>query len=153
MPSSLDRIEKHVVVAAPRSRVWKALTDSRQFGEWFGVKFDEPFAPGKVLKGNITNSGYERLEMAAWIETIEPETRFAFRWHPHAVDTTRDYSAEPTTLVAFTLEDVPGGTKLTVVESGFDQIPEWRRQAAFTGNTSGWEQQIVRVRDYVEATV
>jgi uncharacterized protein YndB with AHSA1/START domain len=150
MSSSIDRIEKNVVINAPRSRVWNALADSQKFGEWFGVRFTEPFKAGAVLTGNITNKNYEHIAITAWIETIEPETRFAYRWHPHAIDTTRNYSDEPTTLVTFTLDDTPDGTKLTVVETGFDQIPESRRQEAFTGNTGGWEQQVIRVRKYVE---
>src|ERR1700761_4504247 len=92
MPSSIDRIEKNVVINAPRSRVWNALADSQKFGEWFGVRFNEPFKPGAVLTGNITNKNYEHIEITAWIETIEPETHFAYRWHPHAIDTTYDYS-------------------------------------------------------------
>jgi uncharacterized protein YndB with AHSA1/START domain len=151
MPSSTDRIEKNVVINAPRHRVWNALADSQQFGKWFGVKFSAPFESGAVLTGNITNKGYEHIEMSVWVETLEPERQLAFRWHPHAIDTTQDYSAEPTTLVTFTLDDAPDGTILTVVESGFDQIPESRRQAAFTGNSEGWRQQMERVRKYVDA--
>jgi uncharacterized protein YndB with AHSA1/START domain len=151
MTTSTDRIEKQVVLSAPRTRVWSALADSQKFGEWFGIKFNAPFKAGSVLQGNITNKGYEHIEMTVWIETVKPEQEFSFRWHPHAIDTTHDYSAEPTTLVAFTLEDVSEGTKLTVVESGFDQIPESRRQAAFTGNSNGWQAQTERIRKYLDA--
>lgn len=151
MPSSTDRIEKSVQLDAPRARVWRAITDVREFNAWFGVALEGPFVPGAVVRGNITSAGYEHIMMTAWVETLEPEHTFAFRWHPHAIDTTVDYSAEPTTLVTFTLEDADGGTRLTVVESGFDALPESRRLQAFTGNSGGWASQVQRIKKYVEA--
>jgi uncharacterized protein YndB with AHSA1/START domain len=147
--SDTDRIEKQIVLEAPRARVWRALTDVRQFNEWFGVQLTSPFRPGAVVTGRITFPGAEHLTMTAWVETMEPERRFSFRWHPYAIDPAVDYSGEPTTLVTFTLEDVEGGTRLTVVESGFDAIPESRRVAAFRGNAEGWAIQVERVRDYL----
>jgi uncharacterized protein YndB with AHSA1/START domain len=149
MSSSTDRIEKSVVLSAPRSRVWRALTDIREFNKWFGVELTAPFAPGAVISGHITSPGYEHVVLTAWVEKIEPEHAFSFRWHPNAIDMSADYSSEPTTLVAFTLEEVPEGTRLVVVESGFDALPESRRMSAFAGNGQGWESQMKRIAKYL----
>jgi uncharacterized protein YndB with AHSA1/START domain len=151
MPSSTDRIEKDIVLDYPRARVWRAISDVREFGEWFGVALTTPLTAGAVATGKITFPGYEHLVMTIWVETVEPERRFAFRWHPNATDQSIDYSGEPTTLVTFTLDDVKGGTKMTIVESGFDALPESRRLKAFTGNSGGWEQQSQRIRAYLAA--
>jgi len=151
MPSSTDRIEKQIVLDSPRARVWRAITDVREFNQWFGVALTTPFEPGAVVSGYITNPGYESLLMTAWVETMEPEHRFSFRWHPAAIDAKTDYSAEPSTLVTFVLEEVKGGTKLTVTETGFDALPESRRTKAFAGNESGWGQQMQRIRTYLAA--
>lgn len=149
MSSSTDRIEKQVVLDAPRSRVWRAITDVRQFNQWFGVALKEPFAQGGTSSGNVTHPGYESLVMTLWVETVEPETRFAFRWHPDARDMSADYSKEPTTLVTFLLEDAGAQTKLTITETGFDALPESRRATAFKGNDAGWAQQAVRIGKFL----
>ena len=149
MPSSTDRLEKQIVIDAPRTRVWRAITDVQEFNEWFGVRLTSPFAPGAEVSGQITIPGYTHVTMTAWVETVEPEHRFSFRWHPNAIDPKVDYSGEPTTLVTFTLEEVSGGTRLTVTESGFDAIPEWRRVPAFQGNSEGWASQLENVRKHV----
>ena len=151
MQSSTDRIEKSVVLPAPRSRVWRALTDVREFNSWFGVALTAPFTPGAIIKGNLTNPPYQHVTMTVWIETIDPERAFSFRWHPNAIDTSIDYSAEATTLVAFTLEDVPDGTRLIVTESGFDALPPERRLQSFIGNSRGWESQMKRIVGYLAA--
>jgi uncharacterized protein YndB with AHSA1/START domain len=147
-----DTIVKQVLLRAPRARVWRALTDASQFGAWFGVKFSDPFAAGARIRGPITFKGYEHLTLDMTVETIEPEHRFAWRWHPNAIDPKRDYSAEPTTLVTFTLEEVAGGTMLTVVESGFDAIPAERRAEAFRGNEGGWAHQMESIAKYVDTS-
>src|SRR6185437_7381224 len=121
--SSTDRIEKKKLLRAPRSRVWRAVTDAREFGAWFGVAIEGAFSQGAHVRGKITSAGHEHLTMELWVEAIEPERRFAFRWHPFAVDPSVDYSKEPTTLIEMTLSEAEGGTLLTVVESGFDAIP------------------------------
>jgi uncharacterized protein YndB with AHSA1/START domain len=149
MPSSTDRIEKSVVLSAPRSRVWRALTNVREFNTWFGVELTTTFVPGAVVSGKITSKGYEHLVVTVWVETIEPERAFSFRWHPNATDTSVDYSAEETTLVAFTLDEVPEGTRLVVTESGFDALPESRRLQAFDGNSNGWASQLKRIAKYL----
>jgi uncharacterized protein YndB with AHSA1/START domain len=151
MSSSTDRIEKQIVLNSPRSRVWRAITDVREFNQWFGVALTTPFAPGAVVSGYITSPGHESLLMTAWVETMEPERCFSFRWHPSAIDPNVDYAADPTTLVTFILDEVDGGTKLTITETGFDALPESRRTKAFSGNASGWEQQLQRIRNYVAA--
>ena len=133
-----DRIEKEIVLRARRSRVWRALTDAREFGTWFRVKLEGDFIAGKPVVGNITYPGYEHLRFEATVERMEPERLFSFRWHPHAVKEGVDYSNEPTTLVEFTLEETPDGILLTVTESGFDRIPLDRRAEAFTANEGGW---------------
>ncbi len=144
-----DRIEKSVTLAAPRSRVWRAISDARELNKWFGVNLEPPFVVGQETSGKISIPNYDHLSMTIWIETLEPETRMAFRWHPNANDEGVDYSTEPMTLVTFTLSDVDGGTRLTVVETGFDALPEARRGPAFMGNSSGWEGQMKRIANYL----
>jgi uncharacterized protein YndB with AHSA1/START domain len=146
-----DRIEKEVFLQAPRAKVWRALTDAKQFGEWFGVRLRGSFAPGARVKGAITHAGYEHVEFDVVVGEMEPERRFSWRWHPNAIEANRDYSDEPTTLVVFELEDAPGGTRLKVVESGFDAIPAARRLEAFRGNEGGWAAQAESIKRYVEA--
>ena len=146
---STDRIEKKIVLRAPRSRVWRAIADAKEFGRWFGVVLESPFAAGARVRGKITEPGYEHVVMEITIERIEPERLFSYRWHPYAIEPGVDYSSEPTTLVEFRLEEVPGGTALTVTESGFDQIPAARRTEAFRMNDQGWTEQVKRIERYV----
>jgi uncharacterized protein YndB with AHSA1/START domain len=146
---STDRIEKSVVLRAPRTQVWRALSDINAFGQWFGVRLDGPFAPGARLGGKVTHPGYEDAPFEMTIDRIEPERLLSWRWHPNAVDPRKDYSAEPTTLVEFKLDDAPGGTKLTVAESGFDAIPESRRHEAYRGNDKGWAMQMDSIERYL----
>jgi uncharacterized protein YndB with AHSA1/START domain len=148
--SSTDRIERKILLRAPRSRVWRALSDSAEFGTWFGVKVEGTFAPGAHVRGAITHPGYEHVVFDITIERMEPERLFSWRWHPHAVEPGVDYAAEPTTLVVFELEEIPEGTRLTVTESGFDQIPAARRGKAYRSNESGWTEQMENIRKYVE---
>src|SRR5262245_22615409 len=136
--TSTDRIEKEIVVKAPRARVWRALTDATEFSKWFGVEMKDTFKPGARAKGKITHPGYEHLTLDMTVERMEPEHLFSWRWHPYAVDPSRDYSGEPTTLVECEITEVPGGTRLRIVESGFDRIPLARRDEAFRMNASGW---------------
>ena len=148
--TATDRIEKTVILNAPRSRVWRGISDAREFGVWFQVKLDGQFTAGATIRGTITYPGYEGLPMALAIERIEPEQYFSYRWHPG--DPRDDYSAEPTTLVEFTLEDAPGGTRLTIVESGFDKIPLSRRAKAFRMNEDGWTEQIENIQRHVSTS-
>src|SRR5216683_6024357 len=143
-------IEKRIELKAPVSRVWRALTDYREFGEWFLVKLDGPFVPGQVSRGQITYPGYEHVRWEAEVQKMEPERLFSFIWHPYAIDPTQDYSGEPSTLVEFTLESTATGTLLRVVESGFDKLPSKRRLEAFWMNDSGWSQQIQNIARHVE---
>jgi uncharacterized protein YndB with AHSA1/START domain len=144
-----DAIEKSVTLRAPRSRVWRAITNAKEFGEWFRVKLEGTFAEGAITRGKITYPGYEHLTMEMQVERIEPERYFAYRWHPYAVDPNVDFSSEPTTLVEFRLEEADGGTVLTVVESGFDRIPLARRAEAFRMNDGGWTEQMKNIERYV----
>jgi uncharacterized protein YndB with AHSA1/START domain len=144
-----DRIEKTIILRAPRSRVWRALTTPQEFGAWFGVTFTGAFTPGATISGRITTPGYDHLTMEILVERVEPEHLFSYRWHPYAHDPNVDYSAEPTTLCEFRLEDVPEGTRLTVVESGFDRIPASRRDEAFRMNDGGWAAQLVNIERHV----
>jgi uncharacterized protein YndB with AHSA1/START domain len=150
--TSTDRIEKLVNLDAPRSRVWRALTDVRQFGAWFGCALTGAFTPGAEVSGKLTIKNYDHLTITLWIETMEPERRFAFRWHPYAIEPDVDYSAEPTTLVSFTLDDAAGGTRLTIVESGFDAIPESRRAKAFSSNSAGWDGQAKNIQKFLASS-
>jgi len=144
-----DRIEKKIELKAPISRVWRALTDYREFGEWFRVKLDGPFVPEQVSTGHITYPGYEHLKWEAVVKEMEPERLFSFTWHPYAVDPKADYSQEPPTLVEFRLEKTAGGTLLRLTESGFDKIPAHRRDQAFRMNDGGWAQQMKNIESYV----
>jgi uncharacterized protein YndB with AHSA1/START domain len=159
-PSATDRIEKTITLRAPLSRVWRAITDSQEFGRWFGVRFQELFAAGRALTGTITptevdpevaklQEPYAGIAFDFLIERIEPMRLFSFRWHPGGVDPKVDYSKEPTTLVVFELREVPEGTVLKITESGFDQIPLERRAKAFSGNEAGWEHQTKLVARYL----
>jgi len=145
-----DRIEKSIAIAAPVERVWQALTDHEEFGAWFRVKLDGPFALGEVSRGRITHSGYEHLKWEARVVAMDAPSLFAFTWHPYAVDPDRDYSADPQTRVEFRLEPAGEGTRLTVVESGFDSLPAERRDEALRMNTSGWETQVKNVKAHAE---
>jgi uncharacterized protein YndB with AHSA1/START domain len=149
MSTSTDRIEKQIVLKAPLQRVWRALTDSGEFGEWFRVKLTRPFVAGKRITGPILHKGYEHITWDVTIEQMVPEKLFSWRWRPHAIDPDKDYSQEPTTLVVFELSEVPGGTLLKVTESGFDGVPIERRETAYRGNTEGWSIQVANVERYV----
>ena len=158
--TTTDRIEKTVTLKAPRDRVWNAIVDSKQFGTWFGVDFTSAFAPGAKMTGRITptqvdaavakqQEPYAGRAFEITIEKIEPMRLFSFRWHPFAVDETHDYSKEPTTLVEFVLDEVPGGTRLVITESGFDRIPLERRAEAFQANDGGWTAQAELIAKYL----
>jgi uncharacterized protein YndB with AHSA1/START domain len=142
---STDRIEKRVVLRAPRSRVWRAIADAKEFGTWFRLTLDGAFAEGKTVRGS-----HDAFKVELRIERIEPERYFSYRWHPYPKDPAKDYAEEPMTLVEFTLEDAEGGgTAVTIVESGFDRIPLARRAEAFRMNTEGWAGQIKNLAAYV----
>ena len=149
---STDRIEKSLVLRAPRARVWRALTHAAEFGAWFGVKIEGEFAAGATVRGTITTKGYEHLTMELVIDRIEAERYFSYRWHPYAIDPKVDYSAEPPTLVEFRLEDADEGTLLRVVESGFDRIPAARRAEAFRMNDGGWAKQMENIARHVASS-
>jgi uncharacterized protein YndB with AHSA1/START domain len=144
-----DQIEKRIELKAPVSRVWRALTDYREFGEWFGVRLDGPFIQGHVSRGQITYPGYEHLKWEAVVQKMEPERLFSFTWHPYAVDPKIDYSTETPTLVEFKLEQTTNGTLLLLTESGFDKIPANRRLEAFHRNDGGWAEQMKNIETYV----
>jgi uncharacterized protein YndB with AHSA1/START domain len=157
---SEDRIVKTIVLRAPRDRVWRALTDSSEFGSWFGMKLDGPFVPGAQVRGVIVpttvddsvaaaQKEYEGFPVEIFIEKIEPKRLFSIRWHPYAVDRKVDYTAEPTTLVEFVLDDAPGGIMLTVSESGFERIPLARRAKAFTANEQGWTMVVTLIEKFI----
>jgi uncharacterized protein YndB with AHSA1/START domain len=159
-----DRIEKEIRLQAPRARVWAAISDAREFGAWFGMTLDAPFVAGKAVTGRIApttadpdiaklQEPHAGTPFELYIETIEPERRFAFRWHPFAIDRTVDYSTEATTLVTFDLEDADGGTRLRLTESGFSRIPLARRKDAFTANDGGWTLQMGLIGKYLAAHV
>jgi uncharacterized protein YndB with AHSA1/START domain len=157
-----DRIQKVVTLKAPRERVWRAISDAQQFGTWFGVEFDGPFVAGAHVRGTMTPTKVDadvakmqepyRGRAFDWtVDRIEPMQMIAFRWHPFALDPNVDYSAEPTTLIEMVLDEVAGGTKLTITESGFDNIPLARRAQAFAANDGGWTKQIELIAKYLDA--
>ena len=147
--ASTDRIEKKVLLRASRARVWRALSNADEFGAWFRVKLEGPFIEGASTRGRITHPGYEHVTMVMDIVRIEPESFFAYRWHPYAIDPKVDYSSETRTLVEFRLEDAEGGTKLSIVETGFDALPVGRRDEAFRMNDGGWTQQAKNLATHV----
>jgi uncharacterized protein YndB with AHSA1/START domain len=144
-----DRIEKRIELKVPVSRVWQALTDHREFGEWFRVRLEGPFVPGQVSRGQITYPGYEHVIWRATVQKMEHERLFSFTWHPYAIDPNVDYSQEQPTLVEFKLESTPGGTLLLLTESGFDKIPADRRAEAFRMNEGGWAAQLLNIERHV----
>jgi uncharacterized protein YndB with AHSA1/START domain len=155
-----DRIEKKILLRAPRQRVWRALTDSTEFGSWFGMKLDGPFTPGAGLRGVIVPTtvdpdvaeaqrAHAGTPFEITVERMEPERLFSFRWHPFALERGVDYSGEPTTLIVFTLEEVADGILLTVTESGFDRIPLARRARAFKANEAGWGMVVKLIESYL----
>lgn len=157
---SMDIIEKKVVLHASLERVWRAISEPGQFGRWFGMEFDGPFAAGERVTGRIRPTEVDAeiarlqepcdgLPCALVIEAIEPMRRFAFRWHPYAVEADVDYEAEPMTLVEFELEEIDEGVHLTITESGFDRIPLERRAKAFTANEGGWKMQVRLIARYL----
>jgi uncharacterized protein YndB with AHSA1/START domain len=148
-PASSDRIEKRIELKAPVARVWRALTDHKEFGQWFRVKIDGPFVVGQPSRGHITIPGYEHLKWDATIKAIEPQHYFAYTWHPYPADPKIDYSQETPTLVEFKLSPTPGGTLLEVTESGFDRIPAQRRAEAFRMNEGGWTAQLKNIESHV----
>jgi uncharacterized protein YndB with AHSA1/START domain len=148
-----NRIEKAIELKASPERVWRALTDYREFGQWFRVELDAPFVVGQVSSGRLTFSGYEHVRWTAQVKTMEPERLFAFTWHPYALDPEKDYSGETPTLVEFTLEPIATGTRLTIVESGFDKVPAHRRDEAFRMNDRGWTAQIQNIARHVDAVI
>ncbi|HKU79548.1 MAG TPA: SRPBCC family protein [Rhodanobacteraceae bacterium] len=160
MNTNTDRIEKQVLLKAPRERVWRALSEADQFGIWFGVRFDGPFVAGEELTGRIVptqvdedvaamQKPYEGAPFAWVVETIEPMQRIAFRWHPYGVEKDVDYGSEPMTLIVFELHDARDGILLTVTESGFDKLPPERRAKAFAANEGGWTHQMKLIEKYL----
>ena len=145
-----DRIERKILLKAPRSQVWRALANAEAFGQWFGVALEgKRFVAGERTQGQITYPGYEHLTWDVLVERVEPERVFSFRWHPYAVEPQVDYSQESETRVQFELEDMDGGTLLKVVESGFDGIPEARRLKAFRMDSRGWDEQMANIEEFL----
>jgi len=144
-----DRIEKEIVLRAPRARVWRALANAEEFGAWFGMKLEGTFAPGGHVHGQITLPGHGQVTIEIAIERMDPQSRMSYRWHPYAVESGVDYSSEPTTLVEFQLEEVANGTRLKVVESGFDLIPLARRAEALRMNDAGWAEELENIARHV----
>jgi uncharacterized protein YndB with AHSA1/START domain len=144
-------IDKQSDLKAPLARVWRALTDHREFGRWFGVKLEQPFRVGGIARGYLTYPGYEHLILELTVVTLEPERLFSFTWHPYAIDPAVDYSTEAQTLVEFRLEKIAEGTRLRITESGFDKIPAHRRALALRMNDSGWAEQLQSIERHVAA--
>ncbi len=142
-----DRIERSIELKAPRAQVWDALADAAAFGSWFGANLaGQSFVAGQRVSGHITHPGYEHLRFEALVERVDQATLLSLHWHPYPIDPDIDYDQEAPTLVTFTLEDTAdGGTRVTVVESGFDRVPAARRKEAFRMNSQGWDAQVVNL--------
>ena len=146
----IDRVEKSVELRAPIERVWRAITDHTEFGEWFRVKLEGPFIPGQPARGRVTYPGYEHIEWQVRVVKMERPRLFSFAWHPYAVDPAVDYSSEPPTLVEFRLAPTPAGTHLVITESGFEALPAHRQADALRMNGNGWEEQTRNIKAHVE---
>lgn len=147
--SDTDRIQKEVFLKASITRVWRALADSAEFGRWFGAEMKGPFVAGARVEGRVLYPGYEHMSMDLIIEQMEPPRLFSWRWHPGGAEPGEDFSHEPMTLVVFELAEVDGGTRLTVTETGFDQLPIERRARAWSDNNSGWTEQMENIARHV----
>jgi uncharacterized protein YndB with AHSA1/START domain len=148
--SSTDRIHTQVVLHAPTARVWRALTDMREFGAWFGIALPAgTFTPGVQVEGRVTHPDYAHLTLRLSVEHVQPERLLSFRWHPGATEPGIDYESEPTTLVVFELHPTDNGIMLTVDESGFDHLPPARRESAYRGNEGGWIEQMDNIARHV----
>lgn len=150
MSTSTDRIKREILLKAPQARVWRALTDAEEFGKWFGVALPgQTFKAGSRLSGKVLYPGYEHVVFDIDIERIEPPRYLSWRWHPAAVGKGVDYSKEKRTLVEFELTEAAGGTRLRIVESGFDGVPAARRAEAFRMNSGGWDAQSKNIEKHV----
>ena len=152
MTTQTDRIQKKVVLRAPLAKVWRAISNAREFGTWFRLELYGEFVEGQTVQGHITYPGYEHFKAEMLVVRIQPQTYFAYRWHPAAIEPHFDYSKEPTTLVELALGEVEGGTELTITESGFDALPASRRAEAFRSNDKGWGIQCQNITEYVAST-
>jgi len=152
--SSTDRIERQIMLKASKSRVWKALTNTEEFGSWFGVELTgQTFVPGQHVRGRMNSNGCDRgadVQFDALVVEMQTERLFSYRWHPYSVDPAVDYSKEERTLVVMELIEVNGGTLLKVVESGFDKVPASRRVEALKMHSGGWEAQLKNIERYVD---
>jgi uncharacterized protein YndB with AHSA1/START domain len=157
-----DKIEKVTTLKAPLAKVWAAIGDSTAFGRWFGMTIDGPFVQGQTVMGAIAKTQvdeeiakqqepYVGIRCELRIERIVPLELFSFRWHPGA-DPELGPEA-PTTLVTFELSEVPGGTRLTITESGFAGLALDKRAKAFADNEGGWEAQLSLVAKYLARQV
>lgn len=155
-----NEIRKEITLKAPLSKVWAAISEAGQFGQWFGVRFDGPFKAGETLKGVIVPTAvndevaamqkpYEGTPFEIVVDEITPRTRFSFYWHPYGVEKDYDYSQEPMTLCTFSLAEVPEGVRLVITETGFENIPLARRAQAFTANDGGWTAQTKLIEAYL----
>ncbi len=148
--SDTDSIERSIVLNASRSRVWRALSNAEEFGDWFGVNLKgKAFAPGSRVQGKFTIKGHEHCMFDIVVERVEPEQLLSYRWHPYSMDPKIDYEKEQRTVVTFTLKDAGDGTLFTVLETGFDNVPPERRLEAFRMNTRGWEGQMGSLQRHV----
>ncbi len=145
-----NQIEKVVELAAPAARVWRAITDHKEFGEWFRVRLDNPFEVGAETTGKMTFPGHEHVEWVSVTEQMDPERLFAFSWHPSAIDPDTEYDKDAKVVVEFRLEPTENGTRLTITETGFQQFPEAKRLEALRSNTEGWDIQAKNVAAHVE---
>jgi uncharacterized protein YndB with AHSA1/START domain len=143
-----DTIEKRIELKAPISRVWRALTNHVEFGQWFRVDLEGPFVVGQLSLGRITYPGYEHMKWEALIETMRTNELFSFKW-PHPADPNDPNSAKTWTLVEFRLTPTATGTLLVVRESGFSQLPASQRAEAFRSNEGGWAEQMTNIERHV----
>lgn len=151
MTDELSRIDRTIDVNAPPDRVWRALTTAGDLGAWFQVSIEGEITPGAELWMTSKYPGYEGQRFIVKVTEMTPPRRFAWQWHPGAVDPAVDYSREPWTTVTFTLEPSGRGTRLTVSETGFNEVSLARRAKVYQDNSQGWTEVLVWIQKYVEA--
>ncbi|MEM7385723.1 MAG: SRPBCC family protein [Verrucomicrobiota bacterium] len=146
-----DSIEKTLELKAPVARVWRALTDHEEFGQWFRVRIDRPFVVGELSTGQITHPGCDHMIWKVRVNAMEHERLFSYSWCPLAEGSDYDFESEPKTLVEFTLEPADGGTRLVIRESGFRALPNGApRIDALRRNTEGWTGQCENISTHVQ---
>jgi uncharacterized protein YndB with AHSA1/START domain len=148
--TELSRIDRTIEIKAAPERVWRALTNSKELSAWFQVEIEGEISPDREVWMTSVHTGHAGQRFLVKVVEMTPPRRFVWQWHPGEVDPAIDYSREPRTTVTFTLEPTAVGTRLSVAETGFDEISLARRAKAHADNTQGWSEVLVWLQTYAE---